>query len=318
MSNRSVLVLVTIFVAFILLSLAAYLLSGQNDSEPTETASRQSAVQEQAKTETHDSSAERPKGLSGPARSALGDAQYALMVKDPYLHASSIDELYAQLLAEGEMTEAELAASMLDWIDACQWAADIEQSTRRPRDLLSLRGQATKRLSEFCGEVANESGNDIHAYRRAWYEAAEGVHNRFYEKASAGDIDAALRAAVDAIFNSRSQFEISNALNTITFFGQLESPFPGIESDSTSLLFIGHPSIFASTALLCDNLGGCPGHHPLVARHCLLRELHNGCYQPRDIYHAIEQTLTPIQHEMFWSLINQVRRMHRQLQAEGS
>ena len=316
MSNRSLLVVVTIFVAFLLLSLAAYLLRGQNDSEPTEAISRQSTVQEQAKTEALHLGDMRSESLSAPSRSTLGDAQHSLMEKDPYLHASSIDEVFAQLLAEGELTEAELAASMLDWIDACQWAVGIEQSTTRPRSLWSLRGQATKTLSEFCGEVANES--DFHAYRRAWDEAAEGVHNRFSEKVVAGDVDAALRAAVDAIFNSRSEFEISNALNTIILFGQLESPFPGIESDSTSLLFGGRPTIFASTALLCDNLGGCLGHHPLVARHCLLTELHSGCYQPRDIYHAIEQTLTPIEHELFWSLINQVRRMHRQLQTEGS
>lgn len=232
--------------------------------------------------------------------------------QDSFMALSSLHEVHAQLMADGEMTEADVAVSTLGWIDACRWSAFNDQAKGSGRSPIALSGPAAEGLREFCADLIDLEMASV--YKSAWEEAAEGVRNRFIELENTDGLDAAIQAAIEAIFSSHSEVEINLAVRTITRRVDLQSPFPGVTDESAAFLFRAIIPYYASLALLCDNLGGCPGHHPLVARHCLYMEIHDGCYQPRDMYHAIEQTLTPIQFEVFWSLMNQIRQMRRDLQ----
>jgi len=232
--------------------------------------------------------------------------------RDPFLEHTSLHEMHAQLMADGEMTEADVALNTLEWIDSCRWSAFNIQLIRSGRSPIGPSGPAAEVLGEFCADLIDLETASID--QAAWEEAAEGAVNRFFELEKT-DPDAALQAAIEAIFSSRSEDEIQLAVRTITRVVDLQSPFPGVSDESAAYLFQAIIPYYASLAFVCDNLGGCSGSHPLVARHCLYLEIHDGCYQPRDMYHAIEQTLTPIQYEVFLSLITQIRQMRRRFES---
>ncbi len=233
---------------------------------------------------------------------------------DPFLHSSSINEIHELLLADGEISDRELALSIYSWVDACSFSVNSLNSANQ-RPAFGLTSQAAETLHYLCSDFVEEMSGDVHTYREAWIEAADGLKNPFFEQANRGDMDGALKAAVEAIFRSRSEVEILSAVNTIVFHAELDSPFPGVSPESVAPLFQGPLTYHVSLAFLCENLGGCSGSHPLVARHCLSLERHDGCYQPRDMYHAIEQTLNPIQYELFLSLMTQIRQMRRRLES---
>ena len=231
--------------------------------------------------------------------------------QDPFVALGSLHEVHAALMADGEMTEADVALNVLEWIDACRWSSFSDQVTGSGRSPIGLSGPATESLREFCADLIDLEM--VSVYQAAWEEAAEGARNRFVELEKEDGLDAAIQAAIDAIFSSHSEVEINHAVRTIVIRVGLRSPFPSVSDESAAFLFRAIIPYYASLAFLCDNLGGCQGDHPLVARHCLHLEIHDGCYQPRDMYHAIEQTLTPVQFEVFLSLIAQIRQMRRSL-----
>lgn len=66
-----------------------------------------------------------------------------------------------------------------------------------------------------------------------------------------------------------------------------------------------------AATLLCQHVGGCYGpDHPMVLRACMLaNERTVGCLEPVDLMDAHYQTQTPVEHMLFWSLLNQINDM---------
>ncbi len=232
---------------------------------------------------------------------------------DPYLESPSVFDMATQLLVEGELDEPGMASTMMVWSTPCRRAVQFAAQADRGQAAFGLSKEASQALDEFCGELADDMDGDAEGYSQAWMESAEEHVNPFWEIAERGDLGAAVKAAIEAIYRSRNEMEILQALSVVIHYGDLESPFAGVDREAIAHLFSWRIMSDAALALLCDNLGGCAGNHPLVARHCLQMEWHDGCYRPHDIYHAIEQTQTPIQQTVFWTLLNQIATMRRSL-----
>ncbi|QOC22306.1 hypothetical protein IC757_15000 [Wenzhouxiangella sp. AB-CW3] len=232
---------------------------------------------------------------------------------DPLLEDQSIYDVARDLLAKGELSEPDMAMMMLDWIDACSRSDQIKRRAASGRPGSGLMAHSADRMGNICDELAMDVGSDRQACMEAWREIAfeEGTKNPFIDQAEDGHMNIALSSAAEAAFESLNYHQIFAALAAIVISGELESPFPDIDPESAQFLFSGRIKQDAALALLCENLGGCSGDHPLVVRHCLGVKRHDGCYYPRDVYDAIEQTQTPIQQTVFWSLLNQVNGIYR-------
>lgn len=250
----------------------------------------------------------------GARESVSGHPQERLepSLTDPYLESPSLFEMVSQLVAENELNESDLASTMVVWSVPCRRAAQFADRTGHDQPVFGLSREASQSLGEFCGELAEDMDGDAREYSQAWLEATDEV-NPLWDMVERGDLGAAVKAAIETIYRSRNEIEILQALGVIIHLGDLDSPFAGVDREAVVHLFGWRVMSDAALALLCDNLGGCAGNHPLVARHCLQMEWHDGCYRPHDIYHAIEQTQTPIQQTVFWSLLNQTATMRRRL-----
>lgn len=230
---------------------------------------------------------------------------------DPYLESSSVFEMASMLIEEGQLDEMTMGSMMSVWANVCRRAVGLAAHARDKDKELYLSGEPSRMLEGFCSEMAEEVGRDSWAYARAWEDVTGEEVNPFEEMVERGELDAVLKAALDVLYGSRNEVEIFHALNAIFHVGNLESPFPEVAQESIHHLFTERIQYDATLVFLCRNLGGCSGEHPLVARHCLLFELHDGCYRPRDIYDALQQTQTPLQQIIFWSLLDQIAALYQ-------
>lgn len=229
---------------------------------------------------------------------------------DPYRERATLDSAIDQMVASGQMDEVDAAAVLLNWADPCSRAVGFSERAARGRNSFGLSATFAERIEAFCRQTHDDFRDDWPAYKEALVEAASARYNPYMEQAERESVSRAMAAALETVSRSVNEAQVLNALTTIVTHTELESPFPGVDNDSVRPLFQGRLLYHdLPLAIICENLGGCGADHPLVARHCLALEMHDGCYQPRDIYHALEQTQTPIQQSLFWALKDQIRTM---------
>lgn len=231
--------------------------------------------------------------------------------RDPYRGEASLLAVMSELIRQGEIEPQHMRDEFWFWSDICDEAPFFSGEAHAMLQMAGSAQDTVRQLEVFCNELtAWEEERQPEGDQALEWEPRDLFGEYFDVKEREGQ-DAALRRALEVITYSRSEAQIFSALLYVIHSGALDSPFPGVSSNSLQLVWQGKVLVAAYSAVLCDNLGGCSANHPLVLRYCLIPDFQPACYHPRDIYHAIEQSLTPIQHILFWSLLNQIDALRR-------
>ena len=229
---------------------------------------------------------------------------------DPYRKMPTLEAAIDEMIASGDMDDIDAAAVLLNWADSCFRAVGFSERAARGHSMFGLTARFANRIHAFCRDIDEDFIGDSRAYKEALEDIASERLNPFMQQAEREGVDLAVAAALETVSRSVNEAQVLNALTTIVNYKEFESPFPGVDNAAVRPLFQGRLLYHdLPLAIVCDNLGGCGSEHPLVARHCLAKEMHDGCYQPHDIYHALEQTQTPIQQTLFRAFRDQIRTM---------
>jgi hypothetical protein len=226
---------------------------------------------------------------------------------DPYRKMPTLEAAIDQMVSSGDMDDIDAAAVLLNWADSCFRAVGVSDRAARGHSVFGLTATFANRIHAFCRDIEEDFDGDSRAYKEALEDIASERLNPFMQQAERDGVNLAMAAALETVSHSVNEAQVLNALTMIATHTELESPFAGVDNLSVRPLFQGRLLYHdLPLAIVCDNLGGCDANHPLVARHCLLLEMHDGCYEPRDIYHALEQTQTPIQQTLFRAFKDQI------------
>lgn len=198
------------------------------------------------------------------------------------------------------------------WYGQCQ---SLENLYLGPEAVsASVRSAYRASMKEFCGDFTTAIGPEYESYLEQASQAGDWLGfnpPEWHETARNGDSQRARELAVSHLYDSLArmdEFGIAQSLAFLVLQKMIDPPFSDerLTGQVFDLYFNSGVYTDVGAALLCSHLGGCRGEtHPYVLRHCLRRPLIT-CYQPADIFDAIYQTQTPIEHAAFWKMFNQV------------
>lgn len=214
-----------------------------------------------------------------------------------------------------------------NWKATCEKAREIGLFRGVPKtDLLELFGESYVSLipfAEFCRglydpdagtlsqdlveNLRSRSATQVSPYLD-WRDMAELVETKK---------DFAQQELVSHLHHALLNFDEAQVFHALSFLigPQLGAIAPNVSERPVPLseqYVLVLPSL--TLALMCHYHGGCPGlGHPLVLRTCVeaYRARGIGCIQPNDIFEAIYQTMTPVEHMHFLHLFEEINGMLR-------
>lgn len=218
-------------------------------------------------------------------------------------------------------TEQAALQNARNWSNACSKARQLNLGRDVPRESLVDFGQSFVDLipfAEYCSSLVDaETGMISKELRGALLEATKGTqgedpHWDGMESLIRDDKDLAQEILVSQLNRALLNFDEAYVIASILYLLRPETE--AIQTTLQGHLEVSHmqySGLVESVAmtLLCQHHGGCSGaDHPMVLRKCVEAFASNGvgCFQPQNVFEAIDQTLTPVEHMLYRNLLDQV------------
>ncbi len=263
------------------------------------------------------------------SRSQLSSRPEALAAPDegtawsPFESTTDARELILNSASTFGWSEAAALQTARNWSRACEPARRLEsykdyslddsvQVGRFPLKLLSF--------VEFCETLPEASDLSSGEAREEVVRAATGsridyLGRREAQELIGDDPSLARETLVSQLHQALLNFDEAMVTSSILFLLR-----PEIEAIQTrlegryDLWHMEYARVLDSISitLLCQYHGGCIGKdHPMVLRICMLAWESSGvgCLEPRDVFEAVYQTQTPVEHMMYQNVLDQINHM---------
>lgn len=259
-----------------------------------------------------------PPDMPAPTRvHGVSMAEVTSNQSDSDYAATLIEEAQsAQEMLEGaelafNWSTTELTNNQEIWLDVCEKA-----EKPNPGPELTMRAPYSRGLKGFCSKFKETIGAEFEAIRhhdedyfreRLHDTSLDGIMRKHGKSRPVDALVADLSTALERL----DEFTVMVDLFFLVFNELIEPPIHDERIGNSYVLYSdGGVYVAVGLALMCQEVGGCRGqNHPYVLRLCTPTNPYRPgvfCYRPTDIFDAIYQTQTPIEHSAFWSMFNQV------------
>jgi hypothetical protein len=262
-------------------------------------------------------------------RKATGSRREAIATPDepiawnPFASTSNARELILDSASTFGWTEAAALQTARNWSRACEPARRLESYRDHTFEDAPSTGRFTVDLvpfTDFCSNfpsamelVSGEARTEI--AQAATGDNAKNLDRREIDEMIENDPGLARETLIRQLHQALLNFDEANVTSSILFLMN-----PGTQAIQTRLpgqyefwwLEFGGVVESVSISLLCQYHDGCIGkNHPMVLRTCInaWESSGVGCLEPQDVFEAIYQTQTPVEHMMYRALLDQVSHM---------
>ncbi|QOC21832.1 hypothetical protein IC757_12430 [Wenzhouxiangella sp. AB-CW3] len=249
---------------------------------------------------------------------------------DPFSEGQSIKDALQDAESLYGWSERQAYGNQVQWLHWCEEIGAAASSPPREVNVESIRRKFPGMLSrtmfaQLCYEFVDEMGDAINEMsvrladefilQRESQVAAEPPQwmldsVEIEELHRAGFLDRAREQVMRELDQALSRLDEGSVYAALAslILPEAELIAPPIAGDDGSYQFYWDAHWLVTVALICREVGGCRGEqHPMVLRQCAVGMPRNtGCYEPVDIFDAIYQTTTPVEHTAFSAFYEQV------------
>lgn len=243
---------------------------------------------------------------------------------DPFIEHGTVAAVLEAAASQHGWSDYELRQNQLSWLHSCNQPETFRQLHHRRHEHQTIPINVLHGIDflAFCDDFMESVGvelelQSLEVYERLLDGNVEPLDlsvrsipelDRIAQLEGKNRVKELLTADLD---RALSRIDQHSVVSSILFMNRHDLIKPAIEDErlDSSELNLAVVSYVADALICRDQLGDCRGaDHPMVLLQCMRAIEWNSsfCYQPADIFDAIYQIHTPLEHMAFWSMFNQV------------
>jgi hypothetical protein len=236
-------------------------------------------------------------------------------LQDAFDSRAPIAPALADIAIEQDWNEHELLETAKLWRMQCEYAENIANrlsSGTLEDENLSAKHMKLRELADSCEGFGAQFGEAITKYEEGATESSEELMDHYRklndlrEAPNKFGDEYAVEFAMDMLDRALltgNEWIVLEVVWALIHNGLIDPPLDDAYYNQL-LLSLGPVPWDVTAALMCRELGGCQGNHPIVLRQCLIDV--RICHEPKDFYDVVVQVHTGLQQVAFWTVYDQI------------